>query len=45
MLNDFFELKVDIGILVFGGQRVLKLRAYNVSLFGGNVGEDVEEVG
>jgi hypothetical protein len=36
---------VDVLVLVFGGWGVLKLRAYNVSLFGSNVGEDVEEVG
>jgi hypothetical protein len=45
MLNDFFKLKVDIGVLVFGGWGVLKLRAYNVSLLGSNVGEDMENVG
>jgi hypothetical protein len=45
MLDDFFELKVDVGILVFRGRGILKLRAYYVSLFGGNIGEDVEEVG
>jgi hypothetical protein len=43
--NNFFELVVDVGILLFGGQGVLKLRAYYVSLFGGDVGEDIEEVG
>jgi hypothetical protein len=36
---------VDVGILVFGGWRVLKLWAYYVSLFGGNVSKDVKEVG
>jgi hypothetical protein len=45
LLDDFFELKVDVGILVFRGQGVLKLGAYKVSLLGGDIGEDVEEVG
>jgi hypothetical protein len=45
MLNNFFELEVDIGILLFGGQGVLKLGAYNVSLLGGDISEDMEEVG
>jgi hypothetical protein len=36
---------VDIGILVFGGQGILKLGAYNVSLLSGDIGKDVEEVG
>jgi hypothetical protein len=45
MLDNFFKLKVDVGILVFGGQRILELGAYNVSLLGGNVGKDMEEVG
>jgi hypothetical protein len=36
---------VDVLVLVFGGQRVLKLRAYDVSLFSSDVGKDVEEVG
>jgi hypothetical protein len=44
-LDDFFKLKVDVGVLMFWGQGVLKLRAYYVSLLGGNIGEDVEEVG
>jgi hypothetical protein len=44
-LNDFFKLEVDVGVLVFGGQGVLKLGAYNVSLLGSDVGEDVKEVG
>jgi hypothetical protein len=44
MLDYFLKLKVDIGVLVFGGW-VLELRAYNVSLLGSNVGEDVKEVG
>jgi hypothetical protein len=36
---------VDVGILVFRGWGILKLGAYNVSLFGSNIGKDVEEVG
>jgi hypothetical protein len=36
---------VDISILLFGDQGVLKLGAYNVSLLDGDIGEDVEEVG
>jgi hypothetical protein len=44
-LDNFFKLKVDVCILMLGGWRVLKLGAYDVSLFGGDVGEDVEEVG
>jgi hypothetical protein len=38
-------LVVDVCILLLGGRGVLKLGAYDVSLFGGDVGEDVEEVG
>jgi hypothetical protein len=30
---------------MLGGQRILKLGAYDISLFGGDVGEDVEKVG
>jgi hypothetical protein len=45
MLDNFFELKVDIGVLVLGGQGILKLRAYYISLLDGNVSEDMEEVG
>jgi hypothetical protein len=45
VLDDFFKLEVDVGILMFGGRRILKLGAYYVSLLSGNVGEDVEEVG
>jgi hypothetical protein len=30
---------------MFGGQGVLKLGAYDVSLSGGDIGENVEEVG
>jgi hypothetical protein len=36
---------VDVCVLVFLGRGVLELRAYNVSLLGGNIGEGVEEVG
>jgi hypothetical protein len=36
---------VDVHILVFGGRGVLKLWAYDVSLLGGDVGDDVKEVG
>jgi hypothetical protein len=43
--DNFFKLEVDVGILLFEGQGVLKLRAYYVSLLGDNVGEDVKEVG
>jgi hypothetical protein len=45
VLDDFFKLEVDVGILIFGGQGILKLGAYYVSLLGGDIGEDVEEVG
>jgi hypothetical protein len=44
MLNDFFKLKVDVGVLMFRGWGVLKLGAYYVSLLGGNIGKDMEEV-
>jgi hypothetical protein len=43
--NNFFKLEVDVGVLVFGGRGVLKLRAYYVSLLGGDVGKDVEKIG
>jgi hypothetical protein len=43
--DNFFELKVDVCVLMFGGQGVLKLGAYDVSLLGGDISEDVEEVG
>jgi hypothetical protein len=33
--DGFLELEVDVGILLFGGWGILKLRAYYVSLFGG----------
>jgi hypothetical protein len=36
---------VDVLVLVFGGWGVLKLQAYDISLFGSDVGKDVEEVG
>jgi hypothetical protein len=36
---------MDVLVLVFRGWGVLKLRAYNVSLFGGDVGKDVKKVG
>jgi hypothetical protein len=42
--DDFLELEVDVRVLVFGGWGVLKLGAYNVSLFGGDIGKDMEEV-
>jgi hypothetical protein len=45
LLDNFFKLLVDICILVLSGWGVLELRAYNVSLLGGDGGEDVEEVG
>jgi hypothetical protein len=44
MLDNFFELDIYVDILVFGGQGVLKLRAYNVSLLCSDVGKNVEEV-
>jgi hypothetical protein len=44
-LDDLFKLMVDVGVLMFWGWGVLKLRAYYVSLLGGDVGKDVEEVG
>jgi hypothetical protein len=43
--DNFFELEVDVGVLMFGGRRVLKLGAYYVSLLGGDIGEDVKEIG
>jgi hypothetical protein len=43
--DNFFELEVDVGVLMFRGQGVLKLGAYDVSLFGGDIGKDVKEVG
>jgi hypothetical protein len=36
---------MDVGVLLFEGWRVLKLGAYDISLLGGNIGEDVKEVG
>jgi hypothetical protein len=30
--DNFFELEMDVGVLMFGGRGVLKLRAYYVSL-------------
>jgi hypothetical protein len=45
MLNNFLKLEVDMGILIFRGQGILKLGAYNVSLLGSDVGKNVEEVG
>jgi hypothetical protein len=44
-LDDFFELAVGVLVLVLGLARVLKLRAFYISLLGGDVSEDVEEVG
>jgi hypothetical protein len=44
-LNNFLKLKVDIGVLVFRGQGVLKLRAYYISLLSSDVSEDVKKVG
>jgi hypothetical protein len=44
-LDYFFELEVDIGILVLGSWGVLKLRAYDVSLLGSDVSKDMEKVG
>jgi hypothetical protein len=35
---------VDVGVLIFRGQRILKLRAYDISLLGGNVSKDMEKV-
>jgi hypothetical protein len=43
--DNFFKLMVDVCILMLGGRGVLELRAYNISLFRGNVGKDMEEVG
>jgi hypothetical protein len=45
MLDDFFKLKMDVGVLMFGGWEVLKLGAYYISLLGGDVGKDMKEVG
>jgi hypothetical protein len=45
LLDFLFELAVDVGVLVFRGQGILKLRAYYVSLFGSDIGKDMEEVG
>jgi hypothetical protein len=36
---------VDIGIIVFRGQGILKLGAYYISQLGSSISEDVEEVG
>jgi hypothetical protein len=36
---------VDVRILVLEGRGVLKLGAYDVSLLGGDISKDVEEVG
>jgi hypothetical protein len=44
-LDNFFELEMDVLVLMLGGRGILKLRAYDVSLLGGDVGEDVKEVG
>jgi hypothetical protein len=44
-LDNFFKLKMDVCVLMLGDQGVLKLGAYDVSLFSGDVGEDMEEVG
>jgi hypothetical protein len=44
-LDNFFELEMDVFVLILGGQGILKLRAFDVSLLGGNIGEDVKEVG
>jgi hypothetical protein len=45
LFDNFFKLEVDVDVLVFGGWGVLKLRAYDVSLLGGDISEDVKEVG
>jgi hypothetical protein len=45
MLDNFLELEVNVGVLVLGGQRVLKLGAYDISLLGSDVSKNVEEVG
>jgi hypothetical protein len=45
LFDDFLGLEVDVRILVFGGWGVLKLEAYDVSLFSSDVGKDVEKVG
>jgi hypothetical protein len=45
LLDDFFKLVVDVGILVFRDWGVLKLRAYNVSLLGSYIGKNMEEIG
>jgi hypothetical protein len=44
-LDDFVKLEVDVDVLLFVGRGVLKLRAFNVSLFGSDVSKDMEEVG
>jgi hypothetical protein len=43
--GNFFELEMDVCILVFEGQGILKLEAYYISLLGGDVCEDMEKVG
>jgi hypothetical protein len=43
-LDCFLKLEVDVGVLVFGGWGILKLGAYDVSLVGGDISEDVKEV-
>jgi hypothetical protein len=37
-------LEVDVFVLMLGGWGILKLGALNISLLGGNVGEDMKEV-
>ena len=44
-VDDFFELKVDVGVLSFVGGRVLELRALNISLLHSDIGENMEEIG
>jgi hypothetical protein len=44
MLDNFFKLEVNVGVLVLRGWGVLKLRAYNISLLGGDISKDMEKV-
>jgi hypothetical protein len=44
VVDDVLKLAVCVLVLVFVGRGVLELRAFYVSLLGGDVSEDVEEV-
>ena len=44
-VDDFLKLEMDVSVLGFVGRGVLELRAEDISLLGGDVGKDMEEVG